>query len=132
MSTLLGHWRPNWLVLIKVQTIQYGFVYVQLNIKIVLFQTIQFSFSTQFISNFPIDRILSDATFLGQSGSGSNGNESVLRISQSSSITGTSSSDCLVPYPGHSLWEFYPSAKKQSMYSTAPSTVQLSMSKTIP
>ena len=40
---------------------------------------------------------------LGQSGAGRNGSEEVLRIPQSSSITGTSSSDCLVSYLGHSL-----------------------------
>ena len=38
-----------------------------------------------------------------QSGPGSNGNEGELRITQSTSITGTSPSDCLVSYPGHSL-----------------------------
>ena len=38
---------------------------------------------------------------MGQSGHASNGNERVLRIPQSSSITGTSPSDCLVSYPGH-------------------------------
>ena len=42
-----------------------------------------------------------DATTLGQSGSGSDGNECLLRIPQSSSITGTSPSHCLVLYPGH-------------------------------
>ena len=35
--------------------------------------------------------------------SGSNGNEGVLRIPQSSSIAGTSPSDYLVSYLGHSL-----------------------------
>ena len=35
--------------------------------------------------------------------SGSDGNEGVLRTPQSSSITGTSQSDCLVSYPGYSL-----------------------------
>ena len=44
----------------------------------------------------------------------------VLCIPQSSSITGTSPSDCLVFYPGHSLGESYPSAEMQSVYSTAP------------
>ena len=48
----------------------------------------------------PIDRALSGATIPGQSGSGSNGNEGVLRIPQSPNITGTSPSDCLVSYPG--------------------------------
>ena len=46
---------------------------------------------------------LSDAITTDQSGPGSNGNEGVLRIPQSSSIAGTSPSDCLVSYPGHSL-----------------------------
>ena len=54
-------------------------------------------------------------------------NEGVLRILQSSSIAGTSPSDCLVSYPGHSLggWS-YPSAEKQSVYSTAQPTGQSS------
>ena len=38
-----------------------------------------------------------------QSGPGSNGNEGVLRISESPCITGTLPSDCSVSYPGHSL-----------------------------
>ena len=59
----------------------------------------------------PIDRTLSNATTLGQSGTGSNGNEGVLCIPQSSSITGTSPPDCLVSYLGHSLEESYPSAE---------------------
>ena len=63
---------------------------------------------------------LSGATTLGQSEPGSNGNEGVLRISQSSSIAGTSPSDCSVSYLGHSLGGSYPSAEKQSLYSTAP------------
>ncbi len=46
---------------------------------------------------------LSGATTPGQSGPGSNGNEGVLRIPQSSNTAGTSPSDCLVSYPGHSL-----------------------------
>ena len=46
---------------------------------------------------------LSGAITLGQSGPGSNSNEGVLRIPQSSSTAGTSPSDCLVLYPGHSL-----------------------------
>ncbi len=51
---------------------------------------------------------------------GSNGNEGVLRIPQSSRITVTSPSDCLVSYPRHSLGVSYPSAEVQSVYSTAP------------
>ena len=61
-------------------------------------------------STWPIDRILSGAITLGQSGPGSDGNEGVLSIPESSCITEASPSDCLVPYPGHSLRESYPSA----------------------
>ena len=58
---------------------------------------------------------------LGQSGPGSDGNEGVLCIPQSSSTAGTSPSDCLVSYPGHSSGGgSYPSAEVQSVYSTAP------------
>ena len=38
---------------------------------------------------------------------------------QSSRNTGTAPSDCLVLYSGHSLVGPYPSAEKQSVYSTA-------------
>ena len=64
---------------------------------------------------------LSGVTIPGQSGPECNGNEGVLSIPQSSSITGTSPSDCLVSYPGHSLGRgSYLPAEMQSMYSTAP------------
>ena len=82
------------------QAIQFSisivFVHTQLNVKTVLFQTIQFSISTQISSIWPRDKTLSGATILGQSGPGSDGNGGVLRIPQSSRITGTSSSDCVV------------------------------------
>ena len=65
--------------------------------------------------------LISSATTLGQSGPGSDSNKRVLRIPQSSSITGSSSSACLVSYPGHSLGvRSYPTAEKQSVYSTDP------------
>ena len=68
----------------------------------------------QFSSIYPIDRALSGATNPGQSGHGSDGNEEVLRIPQSSSNTGTSPSDCLVSYPGDLLGGgSYPSAEVQ-------------------
>ena len=68
----------------------------------------------------PIDSTLSGATTPSQSGPRSDGNEGVLRILQSSGITGTSPSDCFVSYQGHSLsGEFYPSEEMQSVYSTA-------------
>ena len=75
--------------------------------------------STQFSSIWPIDRTLSGAITLGLSRPGSDGNEVVLRIPQSSSITGTSASDCLVSYPRHSLREYCIYAEMQSVYSTA-------------
>ena len=46
---------------------------------------------------------VSGAITLGQSEPGSNGNEGVFLIPQSPSITGTSLSDSLVSYPGHSM-----------------------------
>ena len=48
-------------------------------------------------------RTLSSATTPVQSGSGSDGNEGILCIRQSSMITGTSPSDYLVSYTGHLL-----------------------------
>ena len=60
------------------------------------------------------------STIPGQSEPGSNGNEGVLRIPQSPSITGTSSADPLMLYPGHTwVGEAYSSEEVQSMYSTA-------------
>ena len=54
-------------------------------------------------STWPIDKTPSGAITLGQSWSGSNCNEGVLGITQSSSITGVLPSDYLELYPGHSL-----------------------------
>ena len=51
----------------------------------------------------PIDRTQSGATTPVQSGPGSDGNERVHHISQSSSITGTSLKDGLISYPGYYL-----------------------------
>ena len=56
-------------------------------------------------SIWPMDMTLLDVTTPGQSGHGNNGNEEVLCIPQSSSITGPSPSDCLVSYLGQSLEE---------------------------
>ena len=69
--------------------------------KTVLFLRIEFSISIQFSSIWPIDRTLSGATTMSKPLS--DGNERVLHIPQSTSITGTSPSDCLVPYPRHLL-----------------------------
>ena len=79
--------------------------------KTVLFQAIQFSISTQFNTISPIDRTLSGVTTPSQSGTGNDGNEGVLRISQSSGITGTPPSGYLVSYLGHLLEGSYPSAE---------------------
>ena len=59
-------------------------------LKTILFQAIQFSTSPEFSSISPIDRTLLDATTTGQSWPGRDGYEVVLRIYQSSGITGTS------------------------------------------
>ena len=81
-------------------------------LKTVPLQTIQFIISMQSSFILPIDMALSGATTLGQSGPGSDGNEVVPCISQSSSIIWTSPADCLVSYPGHSLGGgSYPSAE---------------------
>ena len=89
-----------------------------LNVETVLFQIIQFSINTQFSSVWPIDKTLSGATTPGQSGPRNDGNEGVQRIFQSSSITVTSSLDCIVPYLRHSLVGSYPLTEMQSMYSS--------------
>ena len=112
-----------------------SFVDTQLTDQIVLFLTIQFSISYLFahclISNIsirPIDRTRSGAITSGQSRLGSNGNEGVLHISQSSK-TGTSLSDYLISYQRHSLaGGVLPlSAELQSMYSTAPPSAPLQL-----
>ena len=74
----------------------------------------------QFSSIWSIDRNLSGATTTGQSEPGSHGNKGVFLIHQSSGITETSPSDCLLSYQGHSLGEFYPAAEMQLVYSAAP------------
>ena len=92
-----------------------SFVCTQLNDKTIQFQAIHFSLSHLFAlsSIWHIDRTLLSATLTGQSVPGSDGNEGILCISHSSSIT-----EYLVPYPRHLLDEFYPSAGMQLLYST--------------
>ena len=85
----------------------------------------------QFSSIWPIDRTLLGATTPGQSGPGSNGNEGVLRILQSSRIIRALPSDCFVSYAGHSLGDSYPCAEKQSVYSTAPADRWLGQQKQV-
>ena len=64
---------------------------------------------------------LSGATTPGQSGPGGDGYEGILCIPQSSNITGTSPSDCLVSYPGYSLGGSYLYAELQLVYSAPTS-----------
>ena len=82
---------------------------------------IQFSISYLFAQSLNVKQFyltLSDATTPSQSGPRSDGNEGVLCIPQTP--TGTSLSDCLVSYLGHSLGESYFSAEMQSVYSAPP------------
>ena len=72
-------------------------------------------------SIWPTDRTLSSVTTPGQSEPGSDGNEEVLHIPRSSSITEASPSDCLVSYPGHLLRKIYPSTQMHMLYFAAPS-----------
>ena len=88
--------------------------------KIVQFRIIQFSISSLFSSIWPADKTLLGATTPSQNGSWSNGNKGVFCIPQSSCITGTSPSDCLVSYPGYSLDKFYLFTMKLLVYSAAP------------
>ena len=73
------------------------------NVKTVLLQTIQFSICTQFSSIWSIERTLSGVTTSEQSRPARNGSKWVLRLSQSSSIHGTTPLDCLASNTEHSL-----------------------------
>ena len=64
-----------------------------------------------------------------QSGLGSNGNEGVFRIRQTSWITGDSSSCYLVSYQRHSLCKSCISAEMQSVYSEAPANWRILLNK---
>ena len=93
---------------------------MQLKVKTILFQEIQFGMSAQFSSIWPIDKPLSGATTVDQSEPDSDGNKGILRIPQSSRITVATASDCLVSFLGPSLGDTYPAAKMQSVYFTTP------------
>ena len=105
--------RQSWLIFIikGFRTIVFIFI-VEITIKMKkivwkpLMINISYFLHTVKGSNFSIrhiDRTLSGNTTLGQSGPRSDGNKKVLRVLQSSSITGTSASDCLMLYPGYSM-----------------------------
>ena len=72
-----------------------------------LLQIIQFCISRLFSFIWLIDRTLSGAPTSGQRWP-CDSNKEVLRISQSSSITGTSPSQCLASYPRHVLYGVLP------------------------
>ena len=104
-----------------------SFVYSQLDVKqfyfkqfnlawVICLNTIQILNSSIWL----IDRTLSGVTTPSQCGPGSDGNEEVLHISQSFSITEALASDCLMSYPWHSLKGSYVTAEMQLVYSTAP------------
>ena len=76
--------------------------------KAVPFQANQLSIRTQFSSISPIDRTLSGATTLSQSEPRIHGNEGLLYIPLSFSITGASPSDFFGSYPGHLLVSITP------------------------
>ena len=73
---------------------------------------------TQFI--WTIKKTLSGATTSDQCWPGSNGNKGILCILQSSSITRTSPSNCLMLYQDSHCRESYPSSEIQLVYSTVP------------
>ena len=79
--------------------IKYGLIAKNVSISSNSVYSIHFSINMLLV----LFRALSGATTPGQSGPESDGNEGVLRIPQSSSTAGTSPSDCLVSFPGHSL-----------------------------
>ena len=78
------------------QRIYFLFVYARFKVKRVLFLVFQFNLSTQFSFISPVDWTLSGTPNLSKSGPRSDGDKGVHCIPQSSSITGASSSDCLV------------------------------------
>ena len=84
--------------------------------KRVLFQTIQLSINTHFSSIWPIDRTLSGAITLGQSGPGRDSNERALRIPQHYWDLSTRLFDVI----SRTLVDSNSSAEKQSVYSMAP------------
>ena len=100
---------------IKVSKYCYVSLTIQLNKSFVY---TQFKWSNSSI--WTIDRTLSSATSPGQSRPRSNGNERVLCIPRSSSITRALPSDCFVSYPGHLLGGSYLSVEMQLVYSIVP------------
>ena len=81
ISTIAGYLMPNpFYTYNQFYFSPFFFIYTELKVKTILFQTIQFSINAQFSSIWPIDRTLSDANTPGLSLPGSDGNEGILRI----------------------------------------------------
>ena len=86
----------------------YGSLILQLNISClhtVKWSNSSFSNNSIVCAQFKCQTVLSGATTPCQSEPRGNGNEEVLSIPQSSSITGASPPDDLMSYPGHLLRE---------------------------
>ena len=101
--------KVNWFLvfscIINNSTKHQSFVYTQLNDQTVLFQTIRFIINHLFTHGLSrqfyfTHRTLYSAIPPGQSVPGSDGNEGVFRMSQSSSITGAAPSNGLMSYAG--------------------------------
>ena len=92
----------------------------QLNVKTVLFQTIQVIISTQFSSVWPIGRTLSGATTLDHVHLGVMAMKRYSAIPQTPALLEPHNQICLVSYPEHPLGESYLSAEMRSVYSAAP------------
>ena len=112
------------LLCVTYSSIKYqSFVYSELNDQTVLFQTIQFSISHLSAYSLNVKQFYLTHRWIPirYYGPGSNSNEGVQRIPQSSSITEASLSGCLMLYPRHSLGGGVPflSAEMQLVYSTA-------------
>ena len=82
---------------------KYGLIVKNISISSYSVYSIHFSISMLLVLFNPWIGPYQVLPLRGQSGPGSNGNEGVLRIPQSSSTAGISPSDCSVSYPGHSL-----------------------------
>ena len=82
ISTIVDYlmWNPfSYIKTVLLETIRFSVSTLKM-LKAVLFQAIPFSISTHFSPIWPIDRTQSSATILGQSWTGSDGNEGVVHI----------------------------------------------------
>ena len=93
------------------------FYFLQFNLT---FLCSQFKCPTVYIWKFYLTNWLELSGATSPKGTGSDDKEEILQFLQSFSITNVSPSDCLVSYPGDSLWVgSYPSEVMQSVYFAA-------------